>query len=194
MDVMNSAAFYYPDGDHNGPSGNWQQDPNSWVPYHEDSEEQKEGVTDLFNNVSDFFTNGVQSWWQGSRLNPKNWFNHMLFGNNIFESTNSASSQGKIAYTSTGIPYDETNIDSQINALMQEYAYKRDDESYDRLVAALKRNGINPAIALSGSASPMSSDNGYRSNYSLTDKDQINSALRAGSILALLLGLLMKTK
>lgn len=184
-DVMNNSAFYYPDGDHTGPSGDWQQDSNSVFPHYDDTDEQR-------NSVNDFFTNGIQSWWSGSRINPKNWFNHMIFGDNLFGSLNSATSQGKIAYTKTGIPYDESNTDSQINALMQEYANKRDDESYDRLIAALKRNGINPVLALSNSASPMSSDSGYRSSYSLTDKDQINSALKAGSILALLLGLLMK--
>lgn len=146
----------------------------------------------VLSNAWDSFTNGIQSWWSGSRLNPKNWFNHMITGDNIFQSNNSASTQGKIAYTKTGIPYDESNIDSQINALAQEYAYKRDDQSYDRLIAALKRNGMNPALVLGNSASPMSSDTAYRSNYNMTTKDQVNSALTVGSILAIVMSALIR--
>jgi len=164
------------------PNPNVNQEEQAWL----DQQPKNDGS---FGGMMDSLTNGIQSWWSGSRINPKNWFNHMITGDNIFESLNSAASQGKIAYTKTGIPYDESNVDSQINALAQEYAYKRDDESYDRLFAALKRNGVNPALIL-GNASPISSDTAYRSNYNMTTKDQVNSALKVGTILALLMRLM----
>lgn len=143
------------------------------------------GWDDFWSNVSD--------WWQNSALNPGNWqkkIQESLGISNIKDTINNATQQGKIAYTESGIPYDDSNIDSQINAKMQELAYKRDDEAYDRLIAALKRNGINPVLALSNSASAFSSDSGFRSNYNMTDKDQVNSALKVGMIIALLMKVL----
>lgn len=136
-------------------------------------------------DILDSFKNGVSNWWQGSRVNPQNWFNHSVFGNDVLKDQQNAA-KGKIAYTKSGIPYDETNIDSQINALAQEYAYKRDDTAYSRLIQQLRDNGINPALIL-GNAAPMSSDTAYRSNYNMTTKDQINSATKIMAIMAMLL-------
>lgn len=138
-----------------------------------------DAIGSVINSVGGFFSNF------GSKLNPENWFNHSVFGNDVLKDQQNAA-KGKIAYTKSGIPYDETNIDSQINALAQEYAYKRDDTAYSRLIQQLRDNGINPALIL-GNAAPMSSDTAYRSNYNMTTKDQINSATKIMAIMAMLL-------
>lgn len=150
------------------------------------SEQTNSALSQFASGVGDFFK-GVWDFLVNTPGKAQNWLQEKLGLSNITSSLNSANTQGKIAYTEGGIPYDATNIDSQINAKMTELAYKRDDQAYSRLFKQLRENGINPAIALSNSASPMSSDGGYRSNFSLTDKDQVNSALKVGMIIALLM-------
>lgn len=136
---------------------------------------------DNFWNGAGQFLTGVGDFLFNTPQKVQNWF--------LNQSTNSANSQGKIAYTKSGVAYDETNPDSMVNALNTEYANKRDDTAYTRLIKQLKDNGINPALVL-GNTSAMSSDSGFRSSYSMTTKDQVNSALKAGTILLLLMKLL----
>lgn len=108
----------------------------------------------------------------------------------------------KYGTTSGGLVYLNDNDDSRINAANQQAewdredylrdeAEKREDYELDRIFAAAKRNGINPALLLdslsgnTGSAASYSTSAAKTSNYAASERtNQANSAAIVGAIIA----------
>lgn len=113
-------------------------------------------------------------------------------------------SSAKFGATSGGLQYDPNNNDSYLNAVNQQALWHREDmlrrgaeirEDYamDRIVAAAKRNGINPVFlidALSGNAGNAASyttSAAKANNYDTNARtDQATSAKLLGALIAAL--------
>lgn len=121
-------------------------------------------------------------------------------------SDNSAQnvSTSKYGTTPGGVSYLVNSPDSYVNAMNQEALWNREDklraeaehrEDYemDRLIAAAKRNGINPVLLMdaisgnTGSAASYSTSAAKTSNYETNSKtDQANSATIMAALIAAL--------
>lgn len=126
-------------------------------------------------------------------------------GQSSYGEVNSARvASSPYATTPEGIAYLVNNADSYVNALNQSALWNREDKlrkeaehredySYDRLIEAAKRNGINPVLLLdslspqTGTAASYSTSAAKTSNYAENERtNQANSAKVVGALIAAL--------
>lgn len=133
-----------------------------------------------------------------------------IIDNSESNSASYAQNGNSRGITKDGLVYDTSNADSTINAINQQALWNREDllrkaaevredTSMDRIVAAAKRNGINPIFLLDalggntvGNAASYTTSAAKANNYDVNARSEAaNSAKIAGAIisaLALILG------
>lgn len=138
-----------------------------------------------------------------SGYGAQNSADYNMEGQNSYGEVNSAhAATSKFATTPEGIAYLVNNADSYVNALNQSALWAREDKlrkeaenredySYDRLIEAAKRNGINPVLLLdsltpqTGSAASYATSAAKTSNYEANEKtSQANAAKVVGALIA----------